>query len=132
MGYYSKRYITVVTGGQDKLNELKDIISKNNEYDWDNIVRLVDVGVLSDCNNNLGDGTKWYNFENDITNASEKLDGITIYVIEISEDDRLAEYLVTDGYLHKSYIEDENIGYRSDISQVSEFIDQRIKQIYND
>lgn len=130
MGYYCKRYITVVDGGQENLQKLRDIISENNEYDWDNIVRLVDVGILSDCNNNFGDGTKWYSFDNDITNASERLGDVAIYVLEISEDDKLAEYYLNNGLITRYDIEDKGINYKSDIHDVTDFVNERIRNAY--
>ena len=129
MGYYCKRYITLIDGGQSKLQELKSLITSDNEYDWDNIVKLVNVGILSDCDNNLGGGTKWYEFENDITKASERLGNTTIYVLEITEDNNLVEYYLTDGMVQRSYIKNDSLDFYSDVTQVSRFIDNHLKRI---
>ena len=132
MGYYSKRYITVVNGGRNKLQQLKFLLNTDNEYDWDNIVKLVDPCLLSDCDNNMGDGTKWYSFENDITKASNKLNDTFVYALEISEDDKLMEYTLKDGVVSTSRIDGKSIGYNSDIPEISTFIDNRIKKLYGD
>ena len=70
--------------------------------------------------------------ENDITKAANKLNDTMVYALEISEDDKLMEYTLKDGVASTSRIDGKSIGYNSDVTEISTFIDNRIKKLYGD